>query len=123
MGTGRRFWRSLTGTKPERVEPQDPCGRGCDRAAEALGQGPGQAADCTAAEALLAEIDAGMTVIADKAYDTNATLDLLTDVGAAPFQEQPHRATDARPRGVCDAQSGPAVLRQNEGVPASRHPI
>ncbi len=43
---------------------------------------PGQAADCTAAETLLADFEAGMTVIADKAYDTNAILDHLAAVGA-----------------------------------------
>ena len=48
---------------------------------KALGLTPGQAADCTAAETLLAEVDAGMTVIADKAYDTDAILDRLADAG------------------------------------------
>ena len=49
---------------------------------KALGLTPGQAADCTSAETLLAKVDAGMTVIADKAYDTDAILDRLADAGA-----------------------------------------
>ena len=38
---------------------------------------PGQAADCTQAEALLADLGKDETVIADKAYDTDAILDLI----------------------------------------------
>ena len=49
---------------------------------KALGLSRGQAADCTEAEALLAEIEAGMTVIADKAYDTNAILEHIASARA-----------------------------------------
>ncbi len=33
---------------------------------------PGQAADCAQAEALLADLEHGETVVGDKAYDTDA---------------------------------------------------
>ena len=49
---------------------------------KALGLTPGQAADCTVAEALLTEVEAGTIVFADKAYDTNAILDHPAEVGA-----------------------------------------
>ena len=43
---------------------------------------PGPAADCTQAEALLADLGKDETVIADKAYDTDAILDLIETAGA-----------------------------------------
>ena len=59
----------------------------------ALFLSPGQAVDCTAAETLLADIKAGMTVIADTAYDTNSILDHLADVEAtAVIPPRSHRA-------------------------------
>ena len=57
---------------------------------------PGQAADCTAAETLLADLEAGMTVIADKAYDTNAILDHLAEVGATAVI--PSKSNRTKPR-------------------------
>ena len=57
---------------------------------------PGQAADCTAAETLLADLEAGMTVIADKACDTNANLDHLAEVGATAVI--PSRSNRTEPR-------------------------
>ena len=57
---------------------------------------PGQAADCTAAETLLADLEAGMTVIADKAYDKNANLDHLAEVGATAVI--PSRSNRTEPR-------------------------
>ena len=62
----------------------------------ALFLSPGQAVDCTAAETLLTDIDAGMTVIADKAYDTNARLDLLAEAGATAVI--PSRSNRTEPR-------------------------
>ena len=47
---------------------------------KALGLTPGQTADCTVAETLRAEIEAGMMFIADKAYNTDAILDHLAEV-------------------------------------------
>ena len=58
----------------------------------ALFQSPG----CTAAETLLADIEAGMTVIADKAYDTNAIPDHLAEVGATAVI--PSRSNRTEPR-------------------------
>ena len=49
---------------------------------EALLLCAGEAADCTAAEALPVDIEAVNALIADKAYDTDAILDHLADVGA-----------------------------------------
>ena len=43
--------------------------------------------------------------------------------GRHSLQEQQHGGADARQRGECDAQSGWAVLREKQGVSASRHPI
>ena len=43
---------------------------------------PGQAHDCTQAEALLADFGKDETVIGDKAYDTDAILDLIETAGA-----------------------------------------
>ena len=43
---------------------------------------PGQAADCAQAEALLADLGHDETVIGDKAYDTDAILDLIETAGA-----------------------------------------
>ena len=62
----------------------------------ALFLSPGQAVDCTAAETLLADIEAGMTVIANTAYDTNATLDHFADVEATAVI--PPRSNRAEPR-------------------------
>ena len=62
----------------------------------ALFLSPGQAADCTAAETLLADIEAGMTVIADKADDTNTNLDHLAEVGATAVI--PSRSNRTEPR-------------------------
>ncbi len=62
----------------------------------ALFLSPGQAADCTAAETLLADIEAGMTVIADKAYDTNAILDHLAEVGATAVISSRSNRTEPR---------------------------
>ena len=42
---------------------------------------PGQAADCTHAPALLAGLEAGVRVIADKAYDSDAILELVAEAG------------------------------------------
>ncbi len=44
---------------------------------------PGHAVDCTQAEALLADLGKDETVIADKAYDTDTSLDLIETAGAA----------------------------------------
>ena len=43
---------------------------------------PGQAADCTQAEVLLAGLERNETVIGDRAYDTDAVLDLISRAGA-----------------------------------------
>ena len=43
---------------------------------------PAQAADCAQAEALLADLGKDETVIADKAYDTDAIPDLIETAGA-----------------------------------------
>ena len=53
-----------------------------DRNRQPRGPGPtpGPAADCTAAETLPPEIDAGMSVLADKAHDPNTILDPLAAV-------------------------------------------
>ena len=86
-----------TWTTPRREEHQDP------RAAvdgngqpTALFQSPGQASDGTAAETLLAYIEAGITVIADKVYHTNAILDYLAEAGATAVI--PTRRTRTEPR-------------------------
>lgn len=62
-----------------------------------LGLSPGNAADCTQAEALLAEIEAGMTVIADKAYDTNAILTQVAEAGATAVIPSRSNRTEQRP--------------------------
>ena len=63
-----------------------------NRRPTALYQSPG----CTAAETLLADIEAGMTVIADKAYDSNAKPDHLAEVGATAVI--PSRSNRTEPR-------------------------
>ena len=63
---------------------------------KALELTPGQAADCTVAETLLAEVEAGMVVIADKAYDTNAILDHLEEVGAITIIPSKSNRTEPR---------------------------
>ena len=62
-----------------------------------LGLSPGNAADCTQAETLLAEIEAGMTVIADKAYDTNAILRQVAEAGATAVIPSKSNRTEQRP--------------------------
>ena len=63
---------------------------------KALELTPGQAADCTVAETLLAEAEAGMMVIADKACDTNAILDHLEEVGAIAVIPSKSNRTEPR---------------------------
>jgi transposase len=45
---------------------------------------PGQAADMTAVPALLAGLPTPRTVVADRGYDSNAVLELVTRSGATP---------------------------------------
>lgn len=52
---------------------------------------PGQANDAPVAEALLDKLAAGATLIADRAYDTNAIRDLAAERGA--WANIPPRAT------------------------------
>ena len=63
---------------------------------KALELTPGQAADCTVAETLLAEVEAGMMVIADKACDTNAILDHHEEVGATAVIPSKSNRTEPR---------------------------
>ena len=51
---------------------------------------------CTAAETLLAGLKAGMTVIANKACDTNAILDDLAEVGATAVIPSKSNRTESR---------------------------
>ena len=93
---------------------------------KALGLTPGQAADCTAAETLLAEIDAGMTVIADKAYATEAILDRLADTGATAIIRSKSNRTESRTLDRAANATRNLVERflgKNQGVPTCRHPI
>ncbi len=62
----------------------------------ALYLSPDQVADCTAAKALPADIEAGMTVFADKACNTNAILDHLAEVGT--MAAIPSRSNRTEPR-------------------------
>ncbi len=62
----------------------------------ALFLSPGQTADCTAAETLLADLEASMTVIADEAYDTNAIPDHLAEVGATAVIPTKSNRTEPR---------------------------
>lgn len=57
---------------------------------------PGQAADRVAAETSLAEIDTGMTSVADGACDTHAILDPFAVVG--PTAVIPSRSNRTEPR-------------------------
>ncbi len=54
---------------------------------------PGQAADC--AQALLADLGHGETVVGDKAYDTDAILDLIETAGATAVMKS--NRTSPRP--------------------------
>ena len=57
---------------------------------------PGQAADCAQAEALLAGLGHDETVIGDRAYDTDAVLELIRRAGAAAVI--PSRSSRKSPR-------------------------
>lgn len=57
---------------------------------------PGQRADSAEALRLLEDIEAGMTVVADKAYDTNAILARIADAGATAAI--PAKSTRKTPR-------------------------
>ena len=57
---------------------------------------PGQAADCRQAEALLAGLGRDGTVIGDRAYDTDAVLELIGEVGATAVI--PSRSSRESPR-------------------------
>ncbi len=65
------------GRASSKESPAKPCGqRKCHCPA------PGQAADCTQAGALLEGLGPDETVIGDRAYDSNAILDMIAEAGA-----------------------------------------
>jgi transposase len=66
---GRRWWH---GTFPWRPEHQDPCSGGCRRAPDPDCSDTGPGPCRTAAEELSANLKPGRTLLADKAYDSNA---------------------------------------------------
>lgn len=62
------------------------------------GLSSGNATDCTQAEELLAEIEAGMRVIADKVCDTNAIFKQVAKAGATVVIPSKSDCTEQRPR-------------------------
>ena len=79
-GGRRRGWRH--GTLPGRADDEDPRPRRRRRAAGPAHAHPGQANDAPVAEALLEDLADGATLIADRAYDTNAIRALAAERGA-----------------------------------------
>ena len=87
---------------------------------------PGQAAGCTQAEVLFADLGKDETVIVDKAYDTDAILDLIETAGATAVI--PSKSNRKSPRSL-DRETYKArnlverFFRTNQGIPRGRHAI
>ncbi len=84
---------------------------------------PGRAADCRQAEALLAGLGRDETVIGDRAYDTDAVLELIGEAGATAVMpsrssRKSPRPLTARPAGnAISSRGSSAISRRSAGSP------
>ena len=68
----------------------------------------GQAADCRAAEALLAQVPTGVLLIADRGYDTNPVRNAMSAARCRTFRPRPTAASSRPSAGCCIAAATPS---------------